>query len=237
MGTDEYRAAGVDDVGRMQLQFDLLSLGSAGFDMEMDTFDPHPPPNIRTQAGLGYAMDPASPPGEITKEPKAAYQQQRLIDAVHTQGGEVLASCHALTRLPTAGVLAVARLAEERGADMIKVVRFNQRWEDIVETMESAVALRRQSQIPYVMMAMGEYGKLTRLMAPLLGSMLCFCKRTYVAHSFTDQPLIHEAKAFFESVDHRITPHAEEFLPDWYARPTIDERTELGSILHGVDTA
>jgi hypothetical protein len=206
----------LDDAGRMQLQLDLIDAGSGGFDVELDTFDPAPGPPLRTAEGIRYSMDPASPPREVSTNPPAVERQLRVVDEAHRRGGEVMASAHCLTRVTTEDVLRICRLAEERGCDLLKVVRFNQSWEDIVQTLEQTVALRRQAKIPYVMMAMGEYGKLSRLMSPLLGSMLCYCKQTYGPGAFTDQPLISAAKAVFENVDYKITLRAEEFTPEWY---------------------
>jgi hypothetical protein len=206
----------LDDAGRMRLQLDLIDAGSHGFDMELDTFDPTPGPAMRSAEGIRYAMDPNSPPRELTTNPAAVDGQMRVTGEAHRRGGEVMASCHCLTRVTTEDVLRICRLAEERGCDLLKIVRFNQSWEDSVHTLEQTVALRRQAKIPYVMMAMGEYGKLSRLMSPLLGSMLCYCKQTYGPGAFTDQPLITAAKAVFEHVDYKITRRAQEFTPEWY---------------------
>ena len=214
-GADEPLVA--EDAARMQLQLELIDLGSGGFDMELDTFDPVPGPPIRSEEGIRYSMDPSSPPREVTIDPVAVEKQVRMIEEAHRRGGEVMASSHCLTRITTEDVLWICRLAEERGCNLLKVVRFNQSYEDIVDTLAQTVALRRQAKIPFVMMAMGEYGKLSRLMSPLLGSMLCYCKHTYGPGAFTDQPLIRAAKAVFENVDYKITPRAAEFTPEWYA--------------------
>ncbi|TAK20643.1 MAG: type I 3-dehydroquinate dehydratase [Chloroflexota bacterium] len=208
----------VDDGPRMQLQLDLIDVGSAGFDMELDTYDSQLGPSFASAEGIRYSADPTSPPRELTTDPRAIERQTHLVEEAHKRGGEILASAHTLTRTTTDDVLRICRIAEERGCDMLKIVRFCQSWEDVSDTLAQTVALRCQAKVPFVHMAMGEYGKITRLMTPLLGSMLCFCKHSYPPGAFTDQPLISAAKAVFDNVDFRIAPRAAEFTVDWYLR-------------------
>ena len=75
------------------------------------------------------------------------------------------------------------------------------------------MALRSELSIPFVMMGMGEYGKLTRPMAAMLGSLLVFCRVTYSPGSFYDQPLIRSARSVLENVDMTITARAMTFVP------------------------
>lgn len=202
-----------DETARMRLQLDCLEIGAAGFDMELDTFDPRAEPWPPTPAGRRYSWDPASPPREVSADPRAVEQQRRLIEEAHRRGGEVIASTHSLTRLPVETCLHIGRLAEGRGADAVKIVRFNGSYADIVETLAATIALREGLSIPFVMMAMGEYGKLTRPLAPLLGSMLVFAKQDYRPAGFYDQPPIRAMRAVFANIDLSITRRAEQFLP------------------------
>jgi 3-dehydroquinate dehydratase I len=202
-----------DEEERIQLQLDLIGLGSIGFDMELDTFDPQPGPPTDTPEGRRYYHDPASPPREITTDPRAVERQMSTIAEAHRRGGEVLASTHALTRLTPEGALAIGRLAEERGADAVKIVQLCANDDDVISSLASTVLLKRELTIPYVMMAMGEYGKLTRIMAPLLGSMLVFARHDYRPGSFLDQPPVRAMRSFFDSADFRISRRAEWYLP------------------------
>jgi hypothetical protein len=205
--------AELDDEARMQAQLDLIDLGSFGFDMELDTFDPRPGPPLQTDAGKRHAFDRDSPPREVSDDPRAVERQMRLIEAAHRRGGEVLASAHTLTRMTTEGALAVGRRAEARGADALKIVQFCASYEDTLEALQTNVTLARELRIPFVHMAMGEYGKLVRPLAPLFGSMLVFARQDYAPGSFLDQPPIRAMRALFCSVDFRISRRAEEFLP------------------------
>lgn len=202
-----------DDDARIGAQVELVRHGSAGLDLELDTFDPQPGPWFGSDEGLSYSNDPASPPREVTTDAEAVRRQREVVDEVHRLGGEVILSTHALTRLPVEEACRIGRLAEERGGDIVKIVRLCTSYEDIVETLAATVALRSELEIPFVMMGVGEYGKLTRPIAPLLGSLLVFCRQTYSPGSFLDQPLIGSARAVLENVDMSITPRAATFLP------------------------
>ena len=205
--------AETDDATRMQLQLDLLDVGSAGFDMELDTFDPQPRVRVESDAGKRRMFDRTTPPHEVTVDGQAVERQVRLIEEAHRRGGQVLASSHAMVRLTPDGALAIGRMAEERGADAVKIVQFCANDDDVVEALASTVRLKRELHIPFVMMAMGEYGKLVRTIAPLLGSMLVFARQDYRPGSFLDQPPVRAMRALFANVDFRISRRAEWFLP------------------------
>ena len=211
---DTFEAQAGRDAARMQLQLDMIDAGSVGFDMELDTFDPRPGPPSGTPEGKRYTFDRSSPPREVTHDPAAVERQMRLIEEAHRRGGEVLASAHALTRLSPDGAVAIGRLAEERGADAVKIVQFCASYEDVVECFASTVALRRALRIPFVMMAHGEYGKLVRPVTPLLGSMLVFAIQDYTPGSFLSQPLVRASKAVLDNFDFRISDaRAASLLP------------------------
>jgi hypothetical protein len=209
-----------DEDERIGRQLELISAGSAGFDMEMDSFDPgfetgemSPAPWFSSDEGLRYSHDPESPPREVSHDPAADRRQKEVVAEAHRLGGEVILSTHALTRMDPDGALRIGRLAEERGADVVKIVRLCVSREDTVETLATNVLLGRELSIPFVMMAMGEYGKLSRPLAPLFGSMLVFGRQTYAPGTFTDQPLIGNLRAVLENVDTSITPNAAKYLP------------------------
>jgi hypothetical protein len=212
-GASTLESLAPDDDERVGLQLELLGYGSAGFDLELDSFDPQPGPWFSSDEGLRYSSNPSSPPREVSEQPGAIERQRAVIAAAHEAGGDVIASTHALTRLPVEACVRIGRLAEERGADMVKVVRLCTSYEDVVETLAATVAMRRSLGIPFVMMGMGEYGKLTRQLAPQLGSALTFCRQTYSPGSFLDQPLIASARAVLENVDRTITSRAGHYLP------------------------
>jgi 3-dehydroquinate dehydratase len=184
--------------------------------MELDNYNRVAGPAFRSLEGMRYNLDPNSPLRELTYDPAAVEKQTRLVDEAHRLGAQVLASVHCLTRVSNEGVLQILRAAEDRHCDWVKIGRFMQSYEDIVDTLAQTVLLRRHAKMPFIMMGMGEYAKMPRLMGLCLGTCLVFCKQTYRAGSFTDQPLIRDAKKFLESIDYHITPRAQEYTLDWY---------------------
>jgi 3-dehydroquinate dehydratase len=205
--------AEADEEARMRAQLDLIEVGSMGFDMELDTFDPQPRPRLDTDEFKRRMYDRASPACEISYAPRAVERQLQIIEEAHRRGGEVLASSHALVRLTPERALAIGRLAEERGADAVKIVQFCANDTDVVEALASTVRLKHELRIPFVLMAMGEYGKLVRAMSPLLGSMLVFARQDYTPGSFLDQPPVRAMRAVLSNVDFRISQRASWFLP------------------------
>ncbi len=202
-----------DEDARMRAQLDLIDLGSIGFDMELDTFDPQQKQHRWTDEGRRHAYDRSSAPGEISTDPRAIERQMRLIDETHRRGGEVMASAHTMTRLTPEGALEIGRLAEERGADVVKIVGFCADYDDVLAALAASVLLKRELRIPFVVMAHGEYGKLVRPLAPLFGSMLVFARQDYKVGSFLDQPPVRAMRAMLDNVDFRISRRADWFLP------------------------
>ncbi len=87
------------DEERVALMLELLRHGSAGFDLELDCFDPQPGPAFVSDEGLRYSYDSSSPPREISEDPEAARRQREVVEQAHALGGEVILSAHALGSL------------------------------------------------------------------------------------------------------------------------------------------
>ncbi|MHA1582616.1 MAG: type I 3-dehydroquinate dehydratase [Candidatus Baldrarchaeia archaeon] len=174
---------------RMKRQLEALELGSNGFDMELDTFDPSPTPT------------------QITYNEDAIKKQEEIIDKAHELGGEVMISCHKFdTVLKAEEAVKIGKIIEERGADMAKIVCMNRSYDDTIETLRGIVMLKRELKIPFVYFGMGEYSKLTRVMGPMLGSMLVYCTLEKIPSSFLwHQPLIENMNAVFSNVDWSVT--------------------------------
>jgi len=106
------------------------------------------------------------------------------------------------------GALAIGRLAEERGADVVNIVQLCGDDDDVAEALASTVRLKRELRIPFVTMAMGEYGNLVRTMAPLPGAMVVFARRNYEPGNFLDQLPVRAMRALLADVDLRISRRA-----------------------------
>jgi len=185
---------------RIQRQIHALELGSGGFDMEFDTFV-----SCRVQEH------------QWTSDEKAVERQKQVIQKIHDMGGEVMISCHIFNRaLSEKEAVKIGKEIEERGADFAKIVCQNFSYEDMIETFKGVLALKRESQIPFIYFGMGEHSKLTRVVGPMLGSMLVYATVTKTPIDFLwHQPLIEDMREVFRHVDWSITM---EGRGDWTKR-------------------
>ena len=67
---------------------------------------------------MGDTYDPS--PRELAMRPEAVDRQKRLIDKIHSMGGEVLMSSHTGDFMTAEETIEHARAMESRGADMVK---------------------------------------------------------------------------------------------------------------------
>jgi 3-dehydroquinate dehydratase len=180
---------------RMQRQLDALELSSSGFDMEFDTFV------MKRRTEDQWTSDEAS----IKK-------QQRIIEAAHARNAEVMISCHVYNRVLTSSeAVRIGKEVEKRGADLAKIVCQNYSYEDMLETLKGVLALRKQLTIPFVYFGMGEFSKLTRVVGPMLGSMLVYATVTKIPIDFLwHQPLIEDMREVFQHVDWSVTMEGRE---------------------------
>lgn len=185
---------------RMQRQLDALKLGSSGFDMEFDAFDPN-----------------RNPKNQYSENEDAIKRQKDVIQTAHDMGGEVMISYHVFNKaLATDEALRIGKEIERRGADLAKIVCQNYSYEDMLETFEGIIALRRELSIPFVYFGMGEHSKLTRVVGPMLGSMLVYATVSKIPIDFLwHQPLIEDMDAVFKHTDWSVTMQGRG---DWTKR-------------------
>ncbi|MGE5542906.1 MAG: type I 3-dehydroquinate dehydratase [Bacillota bacterium] len=200
----------IPDEERVRTQLDALDVGSAGFDITADIFDPTPGPDSWTPEARAYSMDRNAAPREVSYRPEAVKKQMKLIEQAHSMGGEVLLSAHTRVVLNTEKSIAIAKELESRGADMIKIVSVCLNQEDLLEAFRTIVELKKTLKVPFQFQCHGEHGKLTRLVGPMLGSMLVFCNQYYRAGGFHHQPLVRGMKSILQWADWEVTKTPEE---------------------------
>jgi 3-dehydroquinate dehydratase len=191
----------ISDEDRLKSHFIALEAGAAGIDMEADYFDPIPGPPAFSPDAKKYSTDRNSPPREVTSNPKAIEKQMNAISEVHKRGGEVLLSAHTRIPLTSDMALKIAKSMESRGPDMIKIVGVCLNEEDVMENFKACITLKRELKIPFQIQAHGEYGKITRVVNPMLGSMLIFCNQSLRPGLFLQQPLIRNIKTIFQNLN------------------------------------
>ncbi len=196
-GPCAYRPREMPDEQRMNLQLDALAYGSAGIDMELDTFDAHPAPppdgpEILARAGQVDA------PAEITENPDAVARQRAMIDRVHTRDREVVMSCHAAQVLSSAEAMRIGRMMADRGADLTKIVGVSRGIDDVPDLLRANLSLAAVMSVPYTLMSVGREARLGRFLAPLLGSAWAFGQARRSA--FDPMPLVRDLRAFFDAI-------------------------------------
>lgn len=183
------------DEERVGEQLDAVRAGAAAVDIPGDTFDPHPADWFAAEAGRVFDGRPR----EVAADASARRRQQELIAEVHDLGAEVMLSAHVRMPLGAEVVLEAVEDFAARGADMAKVVTLCLSDEDVVEAVRTMLLLRERVALPYQFQCHGERGKLTRMLSPMLGSMLVFANDHYTTRSLSAQPLIESMRAVFEN--------------------------------------
>ena len=137
----------------------------------------------------------------ITFEKAALEKQAQMIDKVHSYGSEVLLSVHTGTVMNSAQTLKLAENLEKRGADMLKIVNACNNHEEMAEGIKTIIELKKNIKTPFLYICQGEYGKLTRVVGPMLGCMLAYCVHEYNESTHLHQPLIKSLRNVLQEVD------------------------------------
>jgi 3-dehydroquinate dehydratase len=164
-----------DDEERMARQLDLLDHGSVALDVELDAFD-------------------AEQPSGVAHGKSAVAKQIETAARARAHGKEVIFSCHAKEPLSRDEILARVRLAETRGGNLAKVVAPARDEEQAVEYLAAAAVIRREGMLPTTVIAAGDAGRLTRLVAPVLARSWALCQERVTGDGFPEQPPVAETR-------------------------------------------
>lgn len=190
------------DDERIKVQLLAIEQGASAIDIPADYFDVN-----RPTKQTDYRNGPAL---ELSMDPAVIAKQKKLIETVHSMGGEVLLSSHTRVVMNCEQVVAHAKEMESRGPDMVKVVSVCTNERELVEGFKTIVELKRTLRVPFQFQCHGEHGKLLRVVGPMLGSSLVFCNQEFKAYSFTEQPLVRAMRSVFANVDWKVSKPAEE---------------------------
>jgi len=173
---------------RISLLKKAAQAGIAGVDIQSYTY------NLNVKQGYigdpGFSFASANPKEVVTDE-VTIQKQKELIAYFHAQGTEVLLSNHPLVPMTAEQILDLARFVAQRKPDIIKMVTWANNEADVAECVKAMTLL--QSAVPECRVhlhASGPYGRITRLVNPLLGSYLIFCVDQYgQGHDPNQMPL------------------------------------------------
>lgn len=182
---------------RTDLLLRAVEGGVSCVDIQAFTFDEeahhHFDPTYATK-DMAFA---AANPHEISLRPEIIEKQMKWIDKVHSMGAEVLMSCHVGVNLNAEQAVTLAKEIEKRGPDVVKIVALANTPEEQIEAFRTIYELKKVMKVPFSFHCNGKYGKVTRLVCPMLGSYLMFCiDRFDVSYSMDQLDLRTTADAF-----------------------------------------
>ncbi|MGI6536923.1 MAG: type I 3-dehydroquinate dehydratase [Caldicoprobacterales bacterium] len=148
---------------------------------------------------MGDFFDPS--PFELTNNSEAVEKQKKLIDDIHSRGGEVLMSSHIHSFLKEKEVLDIAKTLESRGADIVKIVTASNTEEELLENLKASVSLKKELKVPFLFLSTGPYCKIHRMIGPMFGSMMYLCVYRHDELSTKVQPVLKNVKAVVDNFD------------------------------------
>ena len=133
---------------------------------------------------------------EITRDLYAAKRQMELISEIHKLGAEVLMSTHIFEYRSPENVLEIAKLQEERGVDIAKVVTTANSQKELDDAFKTNFLLKEKLNVPFLFLCSGTHCRRHRLLGPVLGSCMYLCLEN--SRTNGPQPTIEEAKRLRE---------------------------------------
>jgi len=189
-----------DDEAKTELLLKGIEAGAAACDIQGYTFDLPSQTAFREEfLGLGYSFIKDSPK-EVVVDEKIIARQTEFIDKVHSLGAEVLLSNHVGVFMTSEQLCDFAAFLEKRNPDIIKIVANADTEEELAEAFRAMLMLKKEIKTPVSYHCNGKFGKLTRVVNPVLGGFMCFCNRQYSRNTANAQPLITTAKAAIDNM-------------------------------------
>ena len=165
----------LNDEARMERQLAALELGSAGLDIEADTF--------------------AQSADEWSQVRRAVVRQQRLSELTRRQGCTTIFSWHPPRKLTLPEARRRARLLRDRGADFVKIVEVVRSREEALDSLRISLTLREELNFPFVFLALGREAVRFRPLMTRLGSAYLLARPSRGANRLPAQPTIATARA------------------------------------------
>lgn len=139
---------------------------------------------------------------EITTDEKAIEKQKDFIREIHRMGGEVLMSSHVLEFAGKDRVLEIAKMHQERGTDISKIVTMADSEKELFENFEINLLLQRELAIRSLFLCNGSHCYKHRRLGPMLGSCMFLTKEN--SRNPEPQPYIIEAQKILADAGYSI---------------------------------
>lgn len=145
-------------------------------------------------------------------------KQRWMVDEFHKRDCEVMFSSHTWKYMTAEETLEHCHLLIERGADMVKIAMCAFTDDQMDEVYRTTRMMKRELTVPFLHVCMGQYGKLHRIIAPLMGSAMALCIQEYIPVCNKEQPILRAARVVLNNIDWELARDdrlgSYEFMPD-----------------------
>jgi len=101
--------------------------------------------------------------------------REQVVSKAKKSGVTVLMSHHDISKTPPAeSLMKVSKNLEEAGCDIAKIVTFAKNSSDGLSMLDFIVQVQGKAVVPVVAFAMGDFGRITRFVAPIFGSPIIY---------------------------------------------------------------
>ncbi|MBE7037490.1 MAG: type I 3-dehydroquinate dehydratase [Ruminococcaceae bacterium] len=139
---------------------------------------------------------------QLTYNQEAIDKQKELINKIHSFGGEVLISSHTSCFLPAKKVIEMALEQQKRGADVVKIVTKASNVEEEMENLRITTLLKKELDVPFLFLSVGEHCKMHRMIGPMLGCAMYLCAQSHDNLSTKSQPVLRAVKNVLANFDY-----------------------------------
>lgn len=177
-------------------------------------------------------------PVQLCMNPRTIDRQRALIDQFHKRDCEVLMSSHTFKFMNADETLSHCNELIRRGADMVKIAMCATEYDQMEEVFHTTIMMKKELKVPFIHICMGQYGKLHRVIGPILGSALTLSIQEYVPQSNKEQPITRCARAVYDNLEWRcarndqlgtleVMPDEEDTRPFEYGFDQIESDTNI----------
>lgn len=195
--TMDWSPLNLSEEERIETFLNAVEAGAAGIDMQGYTF--HAPSKKGFCGEDKYSFTKGNPK-EIVTDPEIISKQCALIEKVHSKGAEVLLSCHPGIPMTSTQVVELALFLEKRNPDIIKIVTSATNEDEMLESVKAMTLIKKEVKTPVSYHANGAFGRLSRILNPILGGQIAFCVDRFTASSTMEQLDLKTAKLVVENM-------------------------------------
>jgi hypothetical protein len=160
---------------RMDLQLAALAAGSAGLDLEADTFAPSP--------------------DEWTRDRRALRRQAEVVTGAHRAGKAVIYSWHPGRKLGWTEALRAVNALRARGADFVKLVERVRNIDEALDSVRLSLRLRDRCDFPFVFLPLGLGAEQVRPYMTAFGAAYLLARPPIGSNRLPAQPPVARARA------------------------------------------